>query len=147
MVIGSLLSQVIGVDNYVDYLAAYNNDRGTNFTTIQEVMGNDYASGLGFDAFLEAMGVNSEGISNIDNADRFCNMQRIIKKRAQAVKDNWRYRKANDYKNTDAIIKWQDDHWLAKLHGSRSSGIYRILRMLTGAIYHLRIRTIHTVIL
>lgn len=25
-----------------------------------------------------------------------------------------RYRKANDYKNTDAIIKWQDDHWLAK---------------------------------
>lgn len=25
-----------------------------------------------------------------------------------------RWRKANDYKNTDAIIKWQDDHWLAK---------------------------------
>lgn len=25
-----------------------------------------------------------------------------------------RWRKANDYKNTDAIIKWQDDHWLGK---------------------------------
>lgn len=25
-----------------------------------------------------------------------------------------RWRKANDYKNTDAIMKWQDDHWLAK---------------------------------
>lgn len=25
-----------------------------------------------------------------------------------------RYRKNNDYKNTDAIIKWQDDHWTAK---------------------------------
>ena len=25
-----------------------------------------------------------------------------------------RWRKSNDYKNTDAIIKWQDDHWLAK---------------------------------
>ncbi len=25
-----------------------------------------------------------------------------------------RYRRNNDYKNTDAIIKWQDDHWLAK---------------------------------
>lgn len=102
------------VDNLADYLVAYNNDRGTNFTTIQEVMGNDYASGLGFDAFLEAMGVNSEGISNIDNADRFLQYAEDYKKRAQAVKDNWRYRKANDYKNTDAIIKWQDDHWLAK---------------------------------
>lgn len=102
------------VDNLADYLVAYNNDHGTNFTTIQEVMGNDYASGLGFDAFLEAMGVNSEGISNINNADRFLQYAEDYKKRAQAVKDNWRYRKANDYKNTDAIIKWQDDHWLAK---------------------------------
>lgn len=25
-----------------------------------------------------------------------------------------RYRRNNDYKNTDAIIKWQDDHWLIK---------------------------------
>lgn len=25
-----------------------------------------------------------------------------------------RWRKNNDYKNTDAIIKWQDDHWMAK---------------------------------
>lgn len=25
-----------------------------------------------------------------------------------------RWRKANDYKNTDVIVKWQDDHWLAK---------------------------------
>lgn len=25
-----------------------------------------------------------------------------------------RYRRNNDYKNTDAIIKWQDDHWLVK---------------------------------
>ncbi|TCL39104.1 TonB-dependent receptor-like protein [Anaerospora hongkongensis] len=29
-------------------------------------------------------------------------------------KDATRWRKNNDYKNTDAIIKWQDDHWLAK---------------------------------
>lgn len=28
--------------------------------------------------------------------------------------DNTRWRKNNDYKNTDAIIKWQDDHWLVK---------------------------------
>ncbi len=29
-------------------------------------------------------------------------------------KDATRWRKNNDYKNTDAIIKWQDDHWLVK---------------------------------
>lgn len=29
-------------------------------------------------------------------------------------KDATRWRKNNDYKNTDAIIKWQDDHWTAK---------------------------------
>lgn len=28
--------------------------------------------------------------------------------------DGTRWRKYNDYKNTDAIIKWQDDHWTAK---------------------------------
>ncbi|WP_288186188.1 TonB-dependent receptor [uncultured Sporomusa sp.] len=28
--------------------------------------------------------------------------------------DDTRYRRNNDYKNTDAIIKWQDDHWLVK---------------------------------
>ncbi|TWH49159.1 TonB-dependent receptor [Sporomusa sp. KB1] len=28
--------------------------------------------------------------------------------------DGTRHRKYNDYKNTDAIIKWQDDHWTAK---------------------------------
>lgn len=31
-----------------------------------------------------------------------------------ATKSADRWRKANDYKNTDAIVKWQDDHWLAK---------------------------------
>jgi vitamin B12 transporter len=30
------------------------------------------------------------------------------------VTDEDRYRRNNDYKNTDAIIKWQDDHWVAK---------------------------------
>ena len=38
-----------------------------------------------------------------------------------------RWRKANDYKNTDAIIKWQDDHWLAKATWKISDGIYHIL--------------------
>ena len=32
----------------------------------------------------------------------------------KALGDGTRYRKYNDYKNTDFIAKWQDDHWLAK---------------------------------
>ncbi len=27
---------------------------------------------------------------------------------------SYRWRRANDYKNTDVLVKWQDDHWLAK---------------------------------
>ena len=37
-----------------------------------------------------------------------------IRKTHMEGKDSLRYRHNNDYKNTDAIIKWQDDHWTAK---------------------------------
>lgn len=33
---------------------------------------------------------------------------------SQLSADSTRWRRNNDYKNTDAIIKWQDDHWLVK---------------------------------
>lgn len=36
------------------------------------------------------------------------------KKMSQLSEDSTRWRKNNDYKNTDAIIKWQDDHWMVK---------------------------------
>ncbi len=38
----------------------------------------------------------------------------LIKQMSQFSEDDTRWRKNNDYKNTDAIIKWQDDHWLVK---------------------------------
>lgn len=38
----------------------------------------------------------------------------LIKQMSQLSEDSTRWRKNNDYKNTDAIIKWQDDHWTAK---------------------------------
>lgn len=37
------------------------------------------------------------------------------KLKAEYMKDVTRWRKANDYKNTDILAKWQDDHWLAKV--------------------------------
>lgn len=36
------------------------------------------------------------------------------KKSAEANQSADRWRKSNDYKNTDAILKWQDEHWFAK---------------------------------
>lgn len=37
-----------------------------------------------------------------------------LKSMSQLSEDSTRWRQNNDYKNTDAIIKWQDDHWLVK---------------------------------
>ena len=45
----------------------------------------------------------------------FAAEQEKIKKAYEKYKNEaLRYRKNNDYKNTDAIVKWQDDHWTAK---------------------------------
>jgi vitamin B12 transporter len=38
----------------------------------------------------------------------------LEKQMSQYSKDSTRWRRNNDYKNTDAIIKWQDDHWMVK---------------------------------
>ena len=35
-------------------------------------------------------------------------------KRINPLKSAWRWRKYNDYKNTDVIAKWQNDHWTVK---------------------------------
>ncbi|WP_083945508.1 TonB-dependent receptor [Sporomusa sphaeroides] len=37
-----------------------------------------------------------------------------IKQKNELSENATRWRRNNDYKNTDAIIKWQDDHWLVK---------------------------------
>lgn len=44
------------------------------------------------------------------NFENIIQAQKVVK----YYESSDRWRKANDYKNTDAIIKWQDDHWLAK---------------------------------
>ena len=37
-----------------------------------------------------------------------------LKEKNELSENATRWRRNNDYKNTDAIIKWQDDHWLVK---------------------------------
>ena len=41
------------------------------------------------------------------------------KKYLKAIRDNRRYRRYNDYKNTNFLAKWQNDAWMAKLSVSR----------------------------
>ena len=57
-----------------------------------------------FDTFIKGGGDSDSGFTS------FWNKQANIDKYSSSN----RWRKSNDYKNTDAIIKWQDDHWLAK---------------------------------
>ncbi len=68
-----------------------------------------------------AAGYSAEDLSILFSADWFA-YDADFKKKWWAEQmaahpelvDDLRYRKNNDYKNTDAIIKWQDDHWTAK---------------------------------
>nr|WP_245692723.1 TonB-dependent receptor [Sporomusa acidovorans] len=49
----------------------------------------------------------------LSNAKRLAAIEKY-KSLQEKYGDGTRYRKYNDYKNTDVIAKWQDDHWLAK---------------------------------
>ena len=42
------------------------------------------------------------------------NIVAISQKQINPLKSAWRWRKYNDYKNTDVIAKWQNDHWTVK---------------------------------
>lgn len=57
-----------------------------------------------FNTFIKGGGNSSAGFTDL--WDR----QKAISSLSSA--DRWR--KSNDYKNTDAILKWQDEHWFAK---------------------------------
>lgn len=84
-----------------------------NVSSIQEVLAkqNNLSSpeeyAMGFVTSYEQSQLLGGALGSMNSAEEY-------KKRAEAIKSNWRYRKANDYKNTDVLIKWQDEHWLAK---------------------------------
>ena len=71
------------------------------------------ASGLGwsdadfndiFDTFIKGGGSSDSGFTDLWN---------VLKKIDRYSSAN-RWRKSNNYKNTDVILKWQDDHWFTK---------------------------------
>ena len=68
---------------------------------------NQYAENLGKD-FLDYISHNGEGYLGTKERVKWW------KKYYDLFKNHYRYRMNNDYKNTDVIVKWQDDKWTAK---------------------------------
>lgn len=72
--------------------------------------------------FYAALNKASEQLRPINNAHAnyigyfksYIDNIRLYQKDIDSTSTTDRWRKTNDYKNTDAILKWQDDHWLAK---------------------------------
>ena len=104
------------VTDYSSYISAYNSYKQTSFTSIQDILGNDWKDGTHgatFQDFLERW----KGDSGSRTMEQLKECYEFAKKyydMAGEASTSDRWRKSNDYKNTDAIIKWQDDHWLAK---------------------------------
>jgi vitamin B12 transporter len=85
-------------DNYYNYLG---------FSSKQEVLD---VFGWTEQQYLDTAKTDLDGIiPAIDNATAD-----LKKQMSNFSKDSTRWRRNNDYKNTDAIVKWQDDHWMVK---------------------------------
>ncbi|CQR74442.1 Vitamin B12 transporter BtuB precursor [Sporomusa ovata DSM 2662] len=86
----------MGVNNVQEALAK-SNGYGTDITKyLQTFYGDTYASSL------------------LESAESALKQAESQKNRMDAAANADRWRKTNDYKNTDAIVKWQDKNWLAK---------------------------------
>lgn len=85
-------------DNYYNYMG---------FSSKQEVLD---IFGWTEQQYLETAKTDLDGIiPAIDSATAD-----LKKQMSNFSKDSTRWRRNNDYKNTDAIVKWQDDHWMVK---------------------------------
>ena len=89
---------------------------GSNYLTMDQVMDiiNDRTK---VDELHEAVRNNANGKYTEDRFQYIVNQFSTVdkwKKTVEELGSSDRWRKTNDYKNTDAILKWQDNHWLAK---------------------------------
>ena len=57
---------------------------------------------------LHGAGAWNNQVTNIKNS------LRVYQQRADAASDSRRWRKYNDFKNTDLLLKWQNDDWMVK---------------------------------
>ena len=98
-------------DRVEDFIDLYNERCGTNYQTFQDIIAGRWYNGI--EDWIIDKG-KSYAVGYAKQAEYDVKQVEEYKKRAEAIKDHYRRRKANDYKNMDIILKWQNEHWMAK---------------------------------
>ena len=96
-----------------DFIEAYNKEYKTNCNTFQDIIVSQMMGINNIEEWIEIYG-RSYAVSYAKQAEYSIKQIEEYKKRAEAIKEHYRRRKANDYKNMDIILKWQNEHWMAK---------------------------------
>lgn len=100
-------------DSVEDFIEFYNKKLKTNCNTFQDIIVNEWMGINNIEEWIEMYG-RSYAVTYAKQAEYSIKQIEEYKKRAEAVKEHYRRRKANDYKNMDIILKWQNEHWMAK---------------------------------
>ena len=96
-----------------DFIEAYNKEYKTNCNTFQDIIVSQMMGINNIEEWIEIYG-RSYAVSYAKQAENSIKQIEEYKKRAESIKEHYRRRKANDYKNMDIILKWQNGHWMAK---------------------------------
>ena len=96
-----------------DFIEAYNKEYKTNCNTFQDIIVSQMMGINNIEEWIEIYG-RSYAVSYARQAENSIKQIEEYKKRAESIKEHYRRRKTNDYKNMDIILKWQNDHWMAK---------------------------------
>ena len=100
-------------DSVEDFIEFYNEKLKTNCNTFQDIIVNGWMGINNIEEWIEMYG-RSYAVTYAKQAENSIKQIEEYKKRAEAIKEHYRRRKANDYKNMDIILKWQNEHWMAK---------------------------------
>lgn len=99
-------------DTVEDFIDTYNERYHSNYKSFQDIIAGEYSCN-GIENWIGQFG-ESPALDYLKQAEYGAKQVEEYKKRAEAIKDHYRRRKANDYKNMDIILKWQNEHWMAK---------------------------------
>ena len=100
-------------DTVEDFIDFYNQKTKRNFNSFQDIIAWHGGRRKNIEEWIGKYG-NSPAVGHAEQAEYSIKQMEEYKKRAEAIKEHYRRRKANDYKNMDIILKWQNEHWMAK---------------------------------
>lgn len=100
-------------DSVEDFIDFYNQKREKNCNSFQDIIVDQWIGINNIEEWIEILG-RSYAVTYAKQAENSIKQIEEYKKRAEAIKEHYRRRKANDYKNMDIILKWQNEHWMAK---------------------------------